>query len=266
MTMISLSPLDLFLAGLLLLVNGAISLAFSLGLARKLFIAAARMVVQLLLLGLILAWLFAQMSLLWTALAAMVMIGFASYEVLARQEHLFTGWWRYGLGASTITIAATLVCLLALTTQIRPEPWFNPRFALPILGMILGNTMTGVSLGLNALTNAATTERAAIEARLALGHTRGEAFSGIVRKSLRTGLLPLINAMSVVGVVSLPGMMTGQILAGAAPGEAVKYQILIMFLIGGSTGFGVMLAVMGGAWRLSDHRHRLRLDRLARTG
>jgi putative ABC transport system permease protein len=80
---------------------------------------------------------------------------------------------------------------------------------------------------------------------------------------MRSGLMPIINSMAAAGVVSLPGMMTGQILAGAPPLEAVKYQILIMFLIAGGTGLGTMLAVWLGAKRLFDNRERLRLDRLA---
>ncbi len=79
---------------------------------------------------------------------------------------------------------------------------------------------------------------------------------------MRAGMIPIINAMAAAGVVSLPGMMTGQILAGAPPVEAVKYQILIMFLIAAGTGFGTLLAVWAGARRLFDERQRLRLDRL----
>ena len=73
--------------------------------------------------------------------------------------------------------------------------------------------------------------------------------------------MPTINSMSATGLVSLPGMMTGQILSGVPPAEAVKYQILVMFLIAGGT-FGAVAAVLGGVYRLTDGRHRLRLDRL----
>jgi putative ABC transport system permease protein len=72
--------------------------------------------------------------------------------------------------------------------------------------------------------------------------------------------MPTINGMAAIGLVSLPGMMTGQILAGVEPVDAVKYQLLIMFLIAGGTGLGTLAAVMGGARLLTDHRHRLRLD------
>jgi putative ABC transport system permease protein len=80
---------------------------------------------------------------------------------------------------------------------------------------------------------------------------------------MRSGMTPIINAMAATGVISLPGMMTGQILSGVDPAEAVKYQLLIIFLIAGATGLGVVMAIAGGIWRLTDERHRLRLDRLA---
>jgi putative ABC transport system permease protein len=75
--------------------------------------------------------------------------------------------------------------------------------------------------------------------------------------------MPTINSMAAIGLVSLPGMMTGQILAGVQPVDAVKYQLLIMFLTAGGTGLGTLAAVMGGGRLLTDHRHRLRLDRIA---
>ena len=95
-----------------------------------------------------------------------------------------------------------------------------------------------------------------------LGWNWSRAISDIRQDSIRTGLMPIINAMAAAGIVSLPGMMTGQILAGSPPMEAVKYQILIMFLITAGTGFGTFVAVWFGSRRLFDERERLRLDRL----
>ena len=112
------------------------------------------------------------------------------------------------------------------------------------------------------MTSAAIRERAQIEARLALGATRFVAFEDILRRSLRTGLMPILNAMAAAGVVSLPGMMTGQILAGIDPVEAAKYQVLIMFLIAGATSVAVLAGALASVWLLTDERHRLRLDRL----
>ena len=262
MNYIQLAYGDLVMPAMLVVMNGALSLALHLKLERQLAVASARMVVQLVLVGYALTFLFAAVSPFWTALAAVIMVLFASREIVARQKRRLQSLWRYGLGAGCTLLAAGTVTMFSLLAQIRPEPWYHPRYALPLLGMILGNTMTGVSLGLDVLTNGAVRERAAIEACLALGGTRYQAFLPVIRDALRSGFMPTINGMAAVGLVSLPGMMTGQILAGVEPVDAVKYQLLIMFLIAGGTGLGTLAAVIGGGRLLTDHRHRLRLDRI----
>jgi len=262
---IALSYWDLVLAALLILINGALSIAFRLGLERSLLIAAARMVVQLAAVGLVLTFVFAQTSPLWTVGLGLIMVAFAGREVMARQTRRIRGWLAYGLGTGTLLFVGLIAVLFGVGVLIGPEPWYSPRFALPILGMILGNTLTGISLGMETLTSAAERERAAIEARIALGSPRFEALSGVIRQAMKTGMMPIINAMAATGIVALPGMMTGQILAGIDPVEATQYQVLIMFLIAGSTALGTFLAVIGGARLLTDERHRLRLDRLAKA-
>jgi putative ABC transport system permease protein len=128
--------------------------------------------------------------------------------------------------------------------------------------MLLGNTMNGIAIAMDRLTHAAWEQRGVIEARLMLGERWDEAISEMRRQAIRSGMIPIINAMAAAGIISLPGMMTGQILAGAAPVDAVKYQILIMFLITAGTGLGTMAAVTIGAKHLFDKRQRLCLDRL----
>ncbi len=262
MTLIVLSYWDIAFAAVLLIVNGILSFFLQLGVHRQLLVSAIRMVIQLTLIGYVLLILFSLVSPLWTGLTALIMVGFAGYEIMSRLERRFHGVWAYGLGTGAMLFAATLVTVLALTTQVQPDPWYHPRYALPMFGMILGNTMTGISLGLNTLISNTVRERGSIEGQIALGRTRSEAFKPVVRQAMRSGFIPILNAMSASGVVSLPGMMTGQILAGADPTLAVQYQILIMFLIGGATGIGVIIAVLVGAYRLTDDRHRLRIDRL----
>ena len=105
-------------------------------------------------------------------------------------------------------------------------------------------------------------ERAAIEAQLALGASFRQATAPLVRQAIRRGLLPIVNQMSAAGVITLPGIMTGQILAGLDPVEAVKYQILLMFLLAGASGLTAVVVTFGALRRLGDERHRLRLDRL----
>lgn len=259
---IALDYSDIALAASLLIINAGASIVFRLGLGRRLLVAATRMVAQLLMVGLVLKVLFADQSPALTAVVVMVMIGFAGYEIYGRLTRRLAGGWTYGIGAGSMTFAGIAVTILALSTQIRPTPWYDPRYAVPLLGMVLGNAMTGVSLSLNRLLNSAVRERPAIEARLCLGQSFGQAISGVVSEAMLSGLLPTINSMSAAGLVFLPGMMTGQILAGVDPIDAVKYQLLIMFLIAGGTGLGVLLATGIAVRRLTDRRHRLRLDRI----
>ena len=262
MTVISLSAWDLSLAALLVVALAGLTLWARLGVGRSLLVAGVRTVLQLLLVGLVLQALFDHAQLGWVALMALVMLAIAGYEVMARQERRFAGIWGYGIGAATMFVSAFAVTVLALTTMVGPTPWWEPQYAIPLLGMLLGNTMTGIALGLDRLTQTVWRERRVIEGRLALGDTWVSATGTMRREAARSGLMPTINAMAAAGVVSLPGMMTGQILAGVPPVEAVKYQILIMFLISAGTGFGTLGAVWLASKRLFDQRSRLRLDRL----
>lgn len=262
MELISLSPWDLALASLLVLGVAGCSLATRLGIARDLIIAAVRTAVQLALVGLVLEIVFARGDLIWVAAMALVMLLLAGREAAARQKRRFTGGWSFGAGTLAMFLSSFVTTILALLVIIRVRPWYEPQYAIPLLGMLLGNTMTGISLGMDRLTQGAWDRRNVVETKLALGSTADEAISDLKRESMRAGMIPMLNAMAAAGIISLPGMMTGQILAGSPPWEAVKYQILIMFLIAAGTGFGTMAAVWLGARRLFDERDRLRLDRL----
>lgn len=258
---IQLSYFDLILASSLLLLAGGLSIGLKLGLEKMLGIAALRTVVQLSLLGLVLKILFQTTSPWWIGFTAVFMMAFAGREAMARQTLKLRGGWSLGIATMSLMLAGTVVTTLALTTAIRPEPWYDPRFSIPLLGMVLGNTLNGVAVGMDRLSATLKREKVAIEARLALGHSRRDAVRAYVREAMRAGLMHIINAMSAAGLISIPGMMTGQILAGVDPTEAVKYQILIMFLIAGSTSLGALAAVLAVSNRLSDDRDRLRLDR-----
>jgi len=260
--LIQLTPLDLTLTAGLIIALAVISHLIRLDIGKRLIIAAIRTAVQLTLIGLVLKVLFANVHLSWVILMALVMLLIAGREVLARLSRRFTSWWGYGIGTLSMSLSSFTVTLLALLVIIEPVPWYQPQYAIPLLGMLLGNTMTGVALSLDRLTQSAWEQRAIIEARLMLGDTADQAIADIRRNSISNGMIPTINSMAAAGIVSLPGMMTGQILSGTAPVEAVKYQILIMFLIAAGTGFGTISAVWLGSHRLFDERDRLRLDRL----
>ncbi len=263
MSVIHLSMADLGLAALLVLLLAALSFVLRLQLQRQILISAARTTIQLLLIGLVLKSLFASSSPFWIALMALVMLAVAGREVMQRQKRPFRGAWGYGLGTLSMFVSSFATTVFALQAVIGTEPWYLPQYSIPLLGMMLGNTMNGVALALDRLTSSAWQQRAVIETRLTLGQDWSEAIADISRDSLRTGMLPIINAMAAAGIVSLPGMMTGQILSGTPPLEAVKYQILIMFMIAAGTGFASVIATWLGARRLFDARQRLRLSRLA---
>jgi UDP-glucose/iron transport system permease protein len=264
MEVIDLAWWKLGLAALLVLALAGTGYLASLGITRNLLIAALRTVIQLALIGLVLEALFASSAFYWIALLALVMLLVAGREVVARQGRRLQGWWAFGIGTGAMFVSSFTVTVLALTVVIGPEPWYAPQYAIPLLGMMLGNTMTGVSLALDRLNESVWRQRAVIENRLMLGQTWSKALEDIRKDAMRSGMMPSINAMAAAGIVSLPGMMTGQILAGSPPAVAVKYQILVMLIITVGTGFGAVMAVTWGGRRLFDDRERLRLDRLVK--
>jgi len=262
MSVIPLTPMDLGLAASLLVALALLSIKMHLSLARQIMVAGLRTTVQLLLIGLILTSLFQHVHLGWLTAIAMVMVLVAGHEVMGRQTRRFAGLWGFSVGTSSMFISSFSITIFALNVIIGIKPWYEPQYAIPLLGMLLGNTMTGIAIALDRLTQASWQQRTVIDARLMLGQEWKEAIGDIQKESIRSGLIPIVNAMAVAGLVSLPGMMTGQILAGSPPLEAVKYQILIMFLISSGTGFGTIAAVRIGARHLFDDRQRLRLERL----
>lgn len=262
MEVIDLAWWKLALTALLVLALAGVSLATRLGIGRSLLIAASRTVIQLALIGLVLEALFASSEFYWIALLALIMLLVAGREVMARQQRRLSGIWAFGIGAGAMFVSSFTVTVLTLVVVIGPEPWYAPQYAIPLLGMMLGNTMTGVALSLDRLNESVWSQRTIIENRLMLGEPWNQALEDIRRHAMRSGMMPSINAMAAAGIVSLPGMMTGQILAGSPPAIAVKYQILVMLTITVGTGFGTLMAVSWGSRRLFDDRERLRLDRL----
>jgi putative ABC transport system permease protein len=255
---------QLALAAALVLVNVGLSWALRLGLGRSLLIASLRMSAQLLLVGLVLDWVFALNDPLSVLAIAMVMATLAAVAAVNRTRRRFAG--VYWDALVSVVGAAFVVTGAAVIGIIRVDPWFDAQYAIPLLGMVLGNVLNGISLALDRFTEGVVSRRERIEAFLSLGATRWEAAHDLVRDALRVGMIPTINSMMVMGVVSLPGMMTGQILAGAAPTDAVRYQIVIVFMIAAATALGGAGVTLLAFRRLFDARHRLRVDRLHEPG
>lgn len=259
---VHLTNLDLALVAVLIVVNALVSVAFQLGLGRRLVVAAVRATVQLALLGLVLQWVFErrQLGVVLTLMVAMGLV--AGWEAVRRTTRRAPG---VLPAAMTIMVATSLaVTAYGLGLVIGSDPWWDPRYAIPILGMVLGNALNGISLGLETALAGFDSDRDRVEALLALGATRAEASREVVQRSVRTGLVPILNSMVAVGVISIPGMMTGQILGGEDPADAARYQLFILFSIAGGVALGTTGVVLAARRLLFDDRDRLRLDRLRR--
>jgi len=252
------------LAAALIVVNGGVSIALQLQMEKMLLVASCRTVVQLLLVGLMFQWIF-RFDRWYVVLAiAGVMTLVAGVTAARRSQRRYRGIWLNTIVSVWVSAwAVTSFALLLVLQGVRP--WYHPQYAIPLLGTVLGNTLNGISVGLNTLTEALVSRRRQVEALLALGATRWEAALGPVRHAIRTGMIPIINSMMVVGLVSLPGMMTGQIVSGMPPIEAVKYQIVIMFLIASTTALGTVGVVWLSFLRLFNTRHQFRADRLSQS-
>lgn len=251
---------QLSFAALLIVANLALSTWLRLDLTRRLLVASIRMVVQLLLIGFILQYIFALERPLPVVGIGLVMVALAGVTAVNRTRRRFPG--VYLNSVLCVFAASYVVTGAALLGIINVEPWYQAQYAIPLLGMVLGNILNGVSLALDRFMDGAVRDRALIEANLALGATRWEAAHPLVATSLYTGMIPIINSMMVMGIVSLPGMMTGQLLAGAPPAAAVRYQIVIMFMIAAATALGTFGVVLFAFRTLFSGEHRLRTDRL----
>nr|VFK46340.1 MAG: putative ABC transport system permease protein [Candidatus Kentron sp. TC] len=250
------------LTALLILVNGAISVALHLRMERLLLIAGARTVIQLFLVGLVLEWVFRWERWYVVIGLAMVMTSIAGITAASNNQRRYPGIWIHNIVA--LWASAWIITSFALFVVLQGIDWHQPQYTIPLLGMVLGNTLNGVSVGLGTFTESLATRREQIESLLTLGASRWEAARGAVRHAVRTGMLPIINSMMVVGVVSLPGMMTGQLISGMSPIQAVKYQIVIMFLIASATSLGTVSVVLLAFFRLFTPRHQYRRDALRR--
>jgi putative ABC transport system permease protein len=250
------------LAAVLIVVNGALSVALRLRMERLLLVASLRTVIQLLLVGLVLEWVFRMDH--WSVAMglACLMTLIAGVTAAGRNQRRYPGvWFNTIISVWASAWIVTAFALLAVMQGI--EKWYHPQYAIPLLGMVLGNTLNGISVGLNTFTEALVTRREQVESLLALGATRWEAALAPVQHAVRTGMIPIINSMMVVGIVSLPGMMTGQLVSGMAPIQAVKYQIVIMFLIASATSLGTVGVVFLSFLQLFNSDHQFRSMRIS---
>lgn len=255
---IHLAPSNIGLASLFVLLAGVISVIFRLGILKKLMIGSVRTALQLLLAGAALSAVFSlKHPALVLGLAAM-MIALAGRELLARLKVYLPG---TGFDAILTMSATTLVVAISVTgVVVGADPWWTPPVFIPLMGMIIGNSLNGISLTLDRFLSSAEEQRYRIEARLAMGATPNEAIHPLVQEAIRTGMIPMMNAMAIVGIVSLPGMMTGQLIAGADPMDAVLYQIVVMYMIAAAVALGSSMVVLLARRRVFNEAMSVRRD------
>ncbi|KAG1121324.1 hypothetical protein G6F42_012540 [Rhizopus arrhizus] len=257
----TLSWVNVAIASSFILVNGVISLVLGLQLEKTLIIAAIRCLVQLTLMGFILEDVFKTRHPALVMLMTFVLIFLGAYEtVYNKSKQTYKGMFISVLLSSGI--ATLVVGIIGTRYAMKQSPFWIPEIFIPTMGMLLGNAMSGMAVALSSCLSSVGTRKEQIETYLAFGASRWEAGQSIAIEAVRLSMLPTINQMSVIGLIAIPGMMTGQILGGAPVSNAVKYQQIIMFLISASTALGVLSAVVSCIRVVIDSRHRLRPEKI----
>ncbi|RYM05408.1 iron export ABC transporter permease subunit FetB [Sporolactobacillus sp. THM7-7] len=209
---------------------------------KEILISSIRMTVQLMIVGYILSFIFNNDYPFFTVIILLFMLSFAVYNVYKRAGEPLSRELKKRIALSMgLGVILTLAYFILVTLSV--SPWYNPRYVIPISGMIIGNTMTGVSLGVHTLLEGMRAKKAMVESALMLGATPNEASRPIINQAFDSAMLPTINSMVGMGIVFLPGMMTGQIIGGADPVMAIRYQIAVMLGITGGTSLTVILFV-----------------------
>ncbi|MDD3050647.1 MAG: ABC transporter permease [Candidatus Cloacimonetes bacterium] len=216
----------------------AIMTIYKIGLSKKSIISIVRMSIQLALVGLYLKFIFSLNSILLNVGWILIMITVASSNVTSSanlKKKIFLPRLWGGIAFSTLSVLSVFVI-----AAVRPQPFYDARYLIPISGMILGNCMRGNVVGLERFFSDLKTNHKEYMSSIFMGATVSEAVKPWIRLSLASALAPTVSTMATMGIVSLPGMMTGQILGGSSPLTAIKYQMAIMVAI--------FVAVTLGTW------------------
>ncbi|MGR5408397.1 ABC transporter permease [Vibrio sp. PNB22_8_1] len=228
-SVVDIAWLELLLFSSILLIPLAINVRYKLGIAKTTAISVIRMTLQLVLVGMYLEYLFQLNSLIINTLWLAVMIVVGASSIIDK-----TNLPKYPLMLPLITaLTLSLLPLLMITTigLIRPEPFYNAQYIIPLAGMLLGNSLSSNIVALQNLFSAFEQRKSEYEAAISLGATPKYASFPFVQEAIRKSLAPILASMATTGLVTLPGMMTGQILAGSNPMIAIKYQLIIMLAI-----------------------------------
>jgi putative ABC transport system permease protein len=239
MGLVDISYSQLMISLMFVLVAGAASVRLELGLERDILWGTVRTFSQLFIVGFLLTYVFALNSAILVLLIFTGMIVFSAYIIRGRVKE--TGVPYFVPTFISMFASYMLVTLVVTAFVIQADPWYKPQYFIPLGGMIIGNSMSAIAISLRTIFADIRRQRMEIELYLILGASHREATHRITREAIRAGMIPTLNSMMAVGVVFLPGMMTGQILAGADPLTSIKYQIVVMLMLVGSTALGCII-------------------------
>jgi len=275
---ISISNTSLMLSLSLMFVVIIISILNKLNIIGSILLGTVRSFVQLTFMGYVLSLIFDLQKWYFTITILLIMLIFATMDSYKRIDFRFDPvckkkgifkknlsscypkTFRYCLLSMVLGNLLPLAFIFYLVLNV--SPWYNPQYIIPISAMIISNTMTAISLFLNTFGNQIKLRLLEVEAKLSLGSSPAGAINLIKNNSIKSGLIPTINTLMVLGIVKLPGMMTGQILGGVDPIESVRYQLLIMYTIAASTALSLFILAYLTEKALFNHREQIKYELL----
>jgi len=241
MTLIEITPIQLVLCVIFVVIAGTGSIVLKLGLEKDLAWGTVRTFAQLFIMGYVLTFIFQLNNVVLILLLFTFMIFWAAHAIRGRVNEKQVAFFIPTFVSMVASYMLVTIVVTAVIVQVKP--WYTPQYFIPLGGMIIGNAMNAATIALDRLFSDLRKGRAEIELAFCLGATYQEATQHILRAVIKAGMIPSINSLMTVGLVSLPGMMTGQILAGSDPLTAIKYQIIVMLMIVASTAIGSVLIV-----------------------
>ena len=240
-----------------IVLSSVISIYMRLKLEKDLWIGAVRTFVQLFLMGFILKFVFNNVNIFFVLGLFVWMVFWASRIINKRVDNkpfdvqmpIF------------ISMVVTYILISSMTTGglLQVNPWYDPAIFIPIAGMVIGNSMNACALSLERLFRELQDKRDEVEQMLMFGADSKEAMLPALKAAVKTGMVPSINSMMSVGLVFIPGMMTGQIIGGQPPVDAAKYQIMIMLMISASTAIGCSFVTSLVAKKCFNEKHQLKI-------
>jgi len=239
---IPISSIQLILSFLFVIIATLIVIFLKIGLSGKVLIASFRCYAQLFISGYLLYYIFSHDNPLITIIILLVMIGFSVQNIISLIENKPAGIILPVIASQGLT--GVFISFLITLCIIDVEPWYRAQYVVPIAGMVFGNSMSSITLAAERVFSDVIRRKDEVQMLVALGASPWEASLPSIREAVKAGLLPLINRTATVGIVWIPGMMTGQVLAGAPPIEAAKYQIVIMLMLLAAGSLGAFTVIL----------------------